>query len=284
VPKTLAPHRRPRRRFRRLVLTGLVAIALYAAPLRAADDPGSSESADALAKQTQNPVADLISVPFQNNFAFNAGPEERSIYLLNVQPVIPIRITENWNLITRIIVPILNVPELAPGLGSASGLGDINPTFFLSPAKSKKFIWGIGPTFTLPTASDSLLGSGKWSAGPAAVALLMEGPWVVGALVNNQWSFAGWSDEEVNQGLMQPFLNYNFSRGWYLTSAPIMTADWTTSDGWTVPVGGGGGKLWRVGRVGLPVNTQIQGFFNAIRPDLAPNWQLRFQVQLLFPK
>jgi len=245
----------------------------------------AAESEEALAKKTQNPVADLISVPFQNNFNFNAGPNERNLYVLNVQPVIPIHLNHEWNLIARIITPIVNVPELAPGAGSASGLGDINPTFFLSPAGSEKFIWGVGPTFTLPTASDDLLGSGKWSAGPSLVGLVMTGPWVIGALWNQQWSFAGWGDDDVNQMLLQPFVNYNFKRGWYLTSAPIVTGDWTAGTGqrWTVPVGFGGGKLWRVGKVGLPVNTQIQGFYNAVRPDFAANWQLRAQVQFLFP-
>jgi hypothetical protein len=268
------------RRFFPLVAGVLVVILATPTVVRAAE-----ESAEELAKKTQNPVADLISVPFQNNFNFNAGPRERNVYVLNVQPVIPIHLTHDWNLITRIITPIVNVPELAPGLGSASGLGDINPTFFLSPAGSKDFVWGIGPTFTLPTASDSLLGSGKWSAGPSAVGLVMTGPWVVGALWNQQWSFAGWGDGEVNQMLLQPFLNYNFKGGWYLASAPIITADWTKSTGqkWTVPVGFGGGRLWRLGKVGLPVNTQIQGFHNAVRPDFAPNWQLRAQLQFLFP-
>ena len=260
----------------------LVVAVLAAAPCARAGE----QSTEDLARKTQNPVADLISVPFQNNFNFNAGPNERNVYVLNVQPVIPIHVTERWNLITRIITPIVNVPELSPGFDSAAGLGDINPTFFLSPADAKEFIWGIGPTFTFPTASDRLLGAGKWSAGPSAVGLLMEGPWVVGALANQQWSFAGWGDHDVNKFLLQPFLNYNFAGGWYLTSAPIMTGDWTAGIGqrWTVPVGGGAGKLWRLGKVGLPVNTQIQGFYNAARPEFAADWQLRAQVQLLFPK
>jgi hypothetical protein len=254
---------------------------LLAAPPLGADDRDTE-----LAKKTQNPVADLISVPFQNNFNFGTGPEDRTVWVLNVQPVIPLRLTESWNLIARIIMPIVNQPPLAPGVDHAFGLGDVNPTFFLSPSKPSRLIWGVGPTFTLPTATDSLLGSGRWSAGPAAVALTMEGPWVIGALLNNQWSFAGWGDTKVSQLLIQPFLNYNLPKGWYLTSAPIMTGNWVASGGnrWTVPAGGGGGKLWRVGRVGLPVNTQLAAFYNAIRPDGAADWQLRVQIQLLFPK
>jgi len=270
-------------RFRQTKLIGALAAALLcsAAPLRAAE-----ENATELAKKTQNPVADLISVPFQNNFNFGAGSKQEMVWIMNVQPVIPIKITEDWNLITRTIVPIIDQPSLFPGTDSAFGLGDINPSLFLSPAKPGKFIWGIGPTMTFPTASDSHLGSGRWSAGPTAVGLFMDGAWVVGALVNQQWDFAGWSDKDVNQLLIQPFLNYNLSDGWYLSSAPIITANFSAPSGnhWTLPVGGGVGKLWRVGKVGLPVNTQIVPFYNAIRPDFGPDWQLRFQVQFLFPK
>jgi hypothetical protein len=242
-------------------------------------------------------VADLISVPFQNNFNFGAGlHRDKMIYILNIQPVIPIHITENWNLITRVITPIVNQPSLAPGLGTATGLGDINPTFFLSPAKAGELIWGIGPTFTLPTASDRLLGSGQWSMGPAGVVLTIQGHWVLGALMNNQWSFAGWGDKPVNSFLLQPFVNYNFPHGWYLSSAPILTANWKADkagDVWTIPFGGGVGKLFRLGEIlplegdriaKLPINTQLQGYGNLATPQLGPKWQLRFQIQFLFPK
>jgi len=270
------------------VLAILVLAALTVVPARAKPDPAtpSGQSEEELAKKTQNPVADLISVPFQNNFNFNTGPREKTTYVLNVQPVIPLNLTEDWNLITRVITPIINLPAVAPGLENASGLGDINPSFFFSPAKSEHVIWGAGPTFTFPTASNKNLGTGKFSAGPTGVLLVMRGPWVVGALANNQWSFAGWGKKSVNSLLVQPFLNYNFSHGWYLSTAPIMTADWTqpASQQWTVPVGGGAGKLWRVGKIGLPINTQIQAFYNALRPDFASDWQLRVQVQFLFPK
>jgi hypothetical protein len=271
-------------------LVVVLAVMVLAGPL------GAEQTSDTdLAKKTQNPVADLISVPFQHNFNFNTGPENRTVWVLNVQPVIPITLSEHWNLITRTIMPIVNQPPLAPGVDHAFGLGDINPTLFLSPAGSEKLIWGFGPTFTFPTATSKELGSGKWSAGPAAVALVVQGPWVIGMLVNNQWSFAGWSDHDVNQLLMQPFVNYNFAKGWYAVTAPILTADWTAAKGnqWTVPLGLGGGKLFRLGDlVGdalgdlgkLPINTQLQAFYNAVTPDYGPDWQLRFQVQLLFPK
>ena len=254
------------------------------------------DSEEELVKQTQNPVADLISVPFQNNYNFAAGPKHNHmLYLLNIQPVIPIHITENWNLITRIIQPVLNIPSLAPG-GNATGLGDMNPTFFLSPAKSGELIWGVGPTFTLPTATDKLLGNGKFSLGPAAVALTRQGHWVFGALINNQWSVAGWTSGHVNQLLMQPFVNYNLPDHWYLVSSPILTANWAApkaGDVWTAPLGGGVGKLFRLGEIlpleghaiaKLPINTQLQAFGNIARPEDGAKWQLRFQIQFLFPK
>jgi hypothetical protein len=270
-------------------MVGIAAALLFGAAIPAhatAAAAAGDDDATKLAKMTQNPVADLISVPFQSNFNFNAGSKERTLYVLNVQPVVPFKLTERMNLITRTIMPVINQPSLFPGAESEFGVGDINPTLFFSPSKPGKLIWGVGPTMTLPTASDSILGSGKWTAGPAAVGLFMQGKWVYGALANQQWSFAGWGDHNVNQLLIQPFVNYNLPNGWYVTSAPIMTANFaSTSDNhWTVPIGGGGGKLWRVGKVGLPVNTQLQSFFNAEKPDFGPDWQLRFQVQLLFPR
>ena len=263
-----------------------VVLALLLGSVAGAEAASSASDSEDLVKQTQNPVANLISVPFQSNFNFGAGSKDEMVYILNVQPVIPIKLNENWNLITRTIMPIINQPSLFPGMDDAFGLGDINPTLFFSPAKPSKFIWGVGPTMTLPTASRSLLGSGKWSAGPAAVGLFMDGPWVAGALANQQWSFAGWGDEDVNALLIQPFINYNLPHSWYLVSAPIMTANFSAGDGdhWTVPLGGGAGKLWRVGKVGLPINTQLQAFYNVVTPDFGPDWQLRFQLQFLFPK
>jgi hypothetical protein len=252
----------------------LIFVFLFAAlSTQAAEPPQPNKqepSEEELVKQTQNPVADLISVPLQNNFNFGTGSKNRTVYVGNIQPVIPIHITDDWNLITRTIMPIINQPSLFPGMDSATGLGDINPTFFFSPAKSGELIWGVGPTFTLPTATDSLIGSGKFSMGPAAVALTIQGHWVVGALANNQWSVAGWGKNNVNSFLLQPFVNYNLPDHWYLVSAPIMTANWAAAKGgdvWTVPLGGGVGKLFRLGEVlpleghaiaKLPINTQLQ--------------------------
>ena len=282
----------------RALFSSLLLILALSMPAAAHQESSTEE----LAKKTQNPVADLISVPLQNNFNFGAGSNHnKMIYILNVQPVIPIHVNEDWNLITRTIMPIINQPSLfltAGGLvhsTTGTGLGDINPTVFLSPAKSGEFIWGVGPTMTLPTATDRDLGSGQWSMGPAAVALVMQGHWVYGALLNNQWSFAGWGDKPVNAMLLQWFVNYNLPDGWYLTSSPIVTADWKADkagDVWTVPLGGGVGKLFRLGQIlpleghpiaKLPINTQLAAYGNVAKPEFGPAWQLRLQIQFLFP-
>jgi hypothetical protein len=195
--------------------------------------------------------------------------------------VIPIKLTPQWNLITRTIVPIINQPSLFHGPGrmseSAFGLGDINPSLFLSPAKPGALIWGVGPTFTFPTATDAQLGTGKYSMGPAAVALTIQGPWVFGALVNQQWSYAGWGDNDVSAMLVQSFINYNIGDGWYLSSAPIITADWEATSGntWTVPVGGGVGKLFRLGK--LPINMQLQAYSTSRSPALGQTGSSAFR-------
>ena len=201
-----------RRVMSRVGLTMLLGLMLACDPR-----PGWAEDDGDLAKKTQNPVADLISVPFQNNVNFGVGPQDDVQYILNVQPVIPFRLSEDWNLISRTIVPLIYQPELAPGVGEVFGLGDIQQSLFFSPAKPGKLIWGVGPIFQFPSATDDSLGQGKWGAGPTAVALTVHGPWVLGALINNVWSFAGDSDRrDVNQMLIQPFVNYNLPDAWYL--------------------------------------------------------------------
>jgi len=239
-----------------------------------------------LAKAAQNPIADMISVPFQSNFNFRAGPHDQLQYVLNIQPVIPITLNEEWNLITRWITPVISQPPLTVTGEREFGLGDINPSFFFSPKQpTHGIIWGIGPTFVFPTGTDKTLTQGKYSIGPTFVALTIQGPWVVGVLVNNVWSFAGKSNRSpVNQMTLQPFVNYNLPGGWYLTSSPIITADWEASDGdrWTVPVGGGFGRVFKIDK--QAVNAQLAAYYNVARPDGGADWQVRAQVQLLFPK
>ncbi|MDM0109490.1 transporter [Variovorax sp. J22R24] len=244
-------------------------------------------SAEELAKLAQNPVGNLISVPFQNNTNLNYGPEKGTQNILNIQPVIPISINKDWNLITRTILPVISMPSLGPGIGSLNGVGDVVLTAFLSPANPGKWIWGAGPVVQIPTNSNSELGNKNWGLGPALVVLHMDhgDPWVYGALMNNIWSVSSSKQGgSYNNGTLQPFINYNFPGGFYLTTAPIITADWNaeSSQRWTVPLGGGVGKIFHLGK--LPVNTQLSAYYNVVKPDNGPNWQIRLQAQFMFPK
>lgn len=242
-------------------------------------------SKEELAKAAQNPVANLISVPFQNSTNFNVGPYNRTQDILNIQPVIPVTLNPEWNVITRTIVPLIWQPGMAPGQDTDFGLGDTQLTAFLSPAKPGGIIWGVGPIFQLPTHTNGL-GTRKWGIGPSVVGLKIEKHWVYGALINQVWSFAGPDDAPgINQFLMQPFANYNMEDGFYLISAPIITANWKASGGnqWTVPLGGGAGKIFKIGGK-LPLNLTAQAYYNVLSPDSGPDWSIRLQAQILLPK
>jgi hypothetical protein len=256
--------------------------------------PAAAVNSDALRNAAQNPVANLISVPVQENWNFGIGPANRVQNVLNIQPVIPISLGENWNLITRWITPIIfqPIPVPQPPAPPAQqtgvyGFGDLNPSFFVSPKKSK-VIWGIGPTFVFPTATNTTyLGQGKFSMGPSVVVLVQPPHWTIGFLANNFWSVAGHSDRDkpaVNQFLLQWFANYNMKKGWYLTSGPIITANWraTGNNVWNVPFGGGVGRIMKLGF--QPVNITTQFYGNAVHPPGASPWTMRMQIAFLFPK
>ena len=264
------------------------------------ETPAAATNTDALRNAAQNPVASLISVPLQENFNFGVGPADRTQNVLNIQPVIPLSLSQNWNLIVRWIAPIVYQPVGPQPPGSpvqttgVYGLGDMNPTFFVSPKKSK-VIWAVGPTFVLPTATNTtFLGQGKLSMGPAEVVLVQPKPWTIGFLANDVWSVAGHSNftpegavnkPAVNQFLLQWFVNYNMAKGWYLTTSPIITANWRAPDDsgvWTVPFGGGVGRIMKIGF--QPVNISAQFYGNAVHPAGASSWGFRFQFVLLFPK
>jgi hypothetical protein len=246
-----------------------------------ADKPSAEASTEALAKAAQNPVANLISVPFQSNTNFGVGPYNKTQEVLNIQPVIPIHLTDDWNLITRWIAPVIYQPQLSPGTSGEFGLGNITPSLFLSPANPGKIIWGVGPIFYLPTATGDTLGINRWGAGPTAVVLTSDGSWLYGALVNNIWAGAG--SVRFNSLLVQPFINYNMPGGWFLTTGPIITANWVApqSNRWLVPVGGGVGRVFKIDK--QPVNISAQAYYNAVRPTGAPSWTLRLSIALLFP-
>jgi len=268
----------------RAAATFLLAASFLAAQPAPSDDEAAKRAA--LAKAALNPIASMISVPFQNNTNFATGPYDRVGDLINIQPVIPFKLGTKWNLITRTIIPTLPFqPNPASPRAWAGGMGDINPSFFLTPQKAGKVIWGLGPSLVLPTATDHLLGQSKWSAGPSAILLVQPGKWTIGTLVNNVWSYAGDKDRaRVNQLSAQYFINHNLKKGYYLTSAPIITSNWQANSGgkWTVPFGMGIGRIHKYGA--QPVNWNLTAYWNAVRPDYGSVWTVRLQVTLLYPK
>jgi hypothetical protein len=268
---------------------------------------GHAQEGDSLREAAQNPIADLISLPFQNNTNFGIGHTDNTQNVLNIQPVYPIKLNPNWNLITRPILPVIYQPPFFSGrelraleeiAGSEFGdtefgLGDLTPEFFFSPRKPiqlgphANLVWGAGPAFQLPTATDELLGTGKWSAGPGFVVFLSDERLHIttGFLILNLWSFAGEENRaDVNAMTLQPFLNYNLPKGWYLTTSPLITANWEANDDnrWTVPIGGGIGRIFKIGH--QPINANIAAYYNVVTPDdTGADWQLRAQWTFLFP-
>jgi hypothetical protein len=271
------------------VVLPVPAIAQDTTAVNSAQTPAAQSSSHTaqttLEKQVQNPVASLISVPLQNNTAFGLGPYDRTQDVLNIQPVIPFNLSKNWMVIARIIQPLVWQPDTSQTTGGEYGFGDMVPTFFLSPRNPGKLIWGFGPAFTLPTATNTLLGQGKFSLGPSAVVLTQPGPWTLGALVNNVWSAAGsGSRPSVNQMVLQYFISYQLKKGWYISSSPILTANWKASSGdvWAVPFGGGVGRVMKLGF--QPVSLSAQFFGNAVYPHGGSPWSMRLQITFLFPR
>lgn len=247
----------------------------------------AQESAAELAKKAQNPIANMISLPLQNNTNFGIGPYDRTQNILNVQPVIPTSLGENWLLINRVIAPIISQPDISSESESTFGLGDIVYQGFFTPVTKSNVTWGVGPVFILPTATDPALGSKKWSAGPAAIVVASINKWVVGGVIYNAWSFAGNSDKpDLSAGLLQYFVNYNLPKAYYITVQPIITVNWNASanNQWIVPFGGGAGKIFALGK--QKFNFNASAYWNAVKPEITdgPDWQLRFLLAFLFPK
>jgi hypothetical protein len=256
-------------------------------------------SQEEIAKASQNPLTAMYSLPIQNNTYVNIGPDKKTKNIANFQPVLPFDLNDDWTVVTRTIIPIVSSPNVPGVTAPAStpyertfGLGDTTFTAFFTPkaATESGWIWGVGPSLYLPTATDTDLGTKKWGAGASAVALKMDGKFVYGALISNVWSFAGSGQdagiERVNAMTLQPFINYNMEDGWFIASVPIITANWEAPDSahtWTVPMGLGVGRAMKLGKI--PMTAQLHGYYNVVTPDdYGEQWQMRIQVQLLFPR
>ncbi len=247
---------------------------------------------EAIIKTSQNPVGNIGVIPFQNNFNYALGPYARFQYNLNIQPVAPFMLSDKMSLIARTIIPLLVQPSSAPpsvcalfGCGSTFGLSDVQEQLFFAPkTKPGALIWGAGPIFQFPTAQPQALGTGKWSVGPAVVGLVMPGHWVMGVLVTQLWSFAGKSDAPpVNSGLFQPFINYNLKGGWAISTAPIITVNYTApgNQKWAIPLGGGASKTFKLGDQLMQLSVLYYSFVQ--KPLNSPQTTLRISWSLLYP-
>lgn len=260
------------------LFTPLLLLAALGAPAAADDDT------EQLAKKLANPVADLISVPFQGNWNGGIGPaEDGSQTYVNFQPVFPIKVNEDWNVIARTVAPVVYQEDVFPGAGTQFGLGNIQQSFFLSPSLPKNgFLWGAGPMVYLP-ASDDLLGPQDWGAGVTAAVVWQGGPWTVGALAHQLWPLENTSSNDViNQAYVQPFIAYTTKDAWTFTLNTESTYQWL-ADQWSVPVNFQVSKLTRVGK--LPVSVFGGARYWLVSPDEAgpEGWGARFGFALLFP-
>jgi hypothetical protein len=260
-------------------------VAILPANGRAQQQPAAAptESAE-LAKQLSNPISALVSVPFQFNWEQNVGPSKLTRFILNIQPVMPLTVNENVNLIVRVISPLISQPPLFAGGSATFGIGDITTSFFISPSKSTRLIWGAGPVTVLPSTSEQTLGSGKWSAGPTIVALKQTGPWTVGALWNQVWSFSGDpTRDDVNQMFLQPFVSYQATHTVTLTVQSETTANWEVDDDrWTIPINVLVAKLSSFGT--FPASYQVGFGVFPVHPDIGPSWKIRAAIVILLPR
>jgi hypothetical protein len=244
----------------------------------------SAEKED-LAQELTNPMANLVTIPFQMNYDSGIGSgDEGSKMQINMQPVYPFSLGSEWNLISRTIVSLTYQDEIFPEAGSQFGLGDINLSLFLSPAKpTSGLVWGAGPVLLLPTATDSLIGAKKWGAGPSAVVLTMRGPWTIGALANHLWSFAGDSDRaNINNTFIQPFVSFTSPTAWTFSLQSESSYNWEM-ESWAVPVNFAVSKLVRLGK--LPVSLQAGvGHWLESPENGADGWRFRLQANFVLPK
>ena len=262
--------------FATMVPLGAMAILFVLPP------PAAAQNADELAKQTQNPIASLISVPLQGNWDFGLGARDATASTLNFQPVVPFAISPSTNIVLRVIMPLTSQPS-ADGTTRYSGLGDVLTTAFFSPSHAGKLIWGVGPALLLPTATNNRLGSEKFAVGPSVVLLTQPGKWTLGALGNQIWSTSGATDRpSVNQIYLQPFANYNLGKGLATGVSMEASGAWHAKEMWTAPLLFSVSKVTMLGK--QPVQLAVAAGPTVVGPTGGSSWRFRLAATFLFPR
>ncbi len=262
-------------------LLALMMLIIGAHQLSVAGETIDNQSDKEIIRNYQNPLVLFTRLQVENNTQIGFGPDDKALNFLRFQPILPFKLNQKWNLVTRFVIPVVHQPW--PEI--SNGLSDTAVQLFFTPEKTGKFFWGIGPSFLFPTATDETIGTEKWSAGPAAGMIYIDGNWLISAVFQNVISFAGDENrQDVNSMTIRPIITYTLPDGWYLTSSPSIVANWEADEGnrWLVPVGGGVGKVLKIGRQKMGV--AVESYYHVISPDIGPDWQIRFQVTLLLPE
>lgn len=249
-----------------------------------------AETDEDIAKAAQNPLGrnpktKYYTLPFINNYNIGYGSKHRTQDILQFKPIIPFQVTATYDIVFRPILSLYHQPASSPQSGYINGWGDLNPTIFLTPTETREFAWGVGPNIFIPTATNTALGTGKWSLGPQIVLAYMPPQWLFAFLTSNVWSVAGAGNRPaVSEFSLQYFITYNFPHGWYLTTQPTITANWkaSSSQQWTVPFGVGPGKILHIGS--QAINLTMQGYWNAVHPSsTSSRWNLQLKMEFMFP-
>ncbi|HUO05525.1 MAG TPA: hypothetical protein VMU16_10040 [Candidatus Binataceae bacterium] len=275
------------RRGRPVLILMILLVGLLPPAVAQAQDAASSQqqvptplSPQDLAKSAHNPFEEFVKIPIEPEAGFGIGPHHDPGASLNIEPTLPLQITDDWDVITQ---PNLTI-AYQPSPHGQFGLQDFQTLSYLTPAHAAKWIWGIGPIFQFPTASSKELGTGHWCAGPTAAVVYSNGPWFNGIRTYQLMSFAGnRSRGSVNLTYVEPDFSYNFESGWYIDTDPAITFDWTanTANAWTLPVGADVGKAFNIGKQAMTM--QIGSYDFVKYPPNTPQWGIRLSITFLFP-